>query len=87
MRNPAIGATFGTLVQVDDDQAFLLDGMEGMTGGRAVTLVSAEAMLRHPTLECRRMLKNLNIPPQCKGNGVDWKSGNTVRISDSVIQG
>src|SRR4051794_1177437 len=32
-------------------------------------------------------LKNLNISLQCAGNGVDWQSGNTLRISDSVIQG
>ena len=32
-------------------------------------------------------LKHLNISLQCRGNGVDWQSGNTVRISDSVIQG
>ena len=24
---------------------------------------------------------------QCGGNGVDWQAGNTLRISDSVIQG
>src|SRR5438132_12639335 len=32
-------------------------------------------------------LKNLNISLQCRGNGIDWQSGNSVRISDSVIQG
>jgi len=32
-------------------------------------------------------LKNLNIALQCAGNGIDWESGNTLRISDSVIQG
>jgi hypothetical protein len=32
-------------------------------------------------------LKHLNISMQCAGNGVDWESGNTLRISDSVIQG
>src|SRR2546430_5489002 len=32
-------------------------------------------------------LKHLNISLQCAGNGVDWESGNTLRISDSVIQG
>ena len=32
-------------------------------------------------------LKHLNISMQCAGNGVDWESGNTLRISDSVIEG
>jgi hypothetical protein len=31
-------------------------------------------------------LKHLNLSPQCHGNGVDWQSGNTLRISDSVVQ-
>ena len=32
-------------------------------------------------------LKHLQIAPQCRGNGIDWQSGNVLRISDSVIQG
>ncbi len=32
-------------------------------------------------------LKHLNISLQCAANGIDWQAGNTVRISDSVIQG
>ncbi len=32
-------------------------------------------------------LKHLNISMQCAGNGIDWESGNTLRVSDSVIQG
>ena len=32
-------------------------------------------------------LKNLNISLQCGGNGIDWQAGNTLRISDSVVQG
>ncbi len=32
-------------------------------------------------------LKHLNISLQCAGNGIDWQAGNTLRISDSVIQG
>jgi hypothetical protein len=32
-------------------------------------------------------LKNMQISAQCAGNGVDWQSGNSLHISDSVIQG
>ena len=32
-------------------------------------------------------LKHLNISLQCAANGIDWQAGNTLRISDSVIQG
>jgi hypothetical protein len=31
-------------------------------------------------------LKNLNISLQCQANGIDWQAGNTLRISDSVVQ-
>jgi len=33
-RLPVTGGTFGSLVQVDDDQAFLLDGLDTSLGGR-----------------------------------------------------
>ena len=29
----------------------------------------------------------MQLSAQCQGNGVDWQSGNILRISDSVIQG
>ena len=32
-------------------------------------------------------LKHLTLSLQCMGEGVDWHSGNGLKISDSVIQG
>jgi hypothetical protein len=87
------GGTFGTLVQVDDDQAFLLDGLSTSLGG---TGVRCDATVCNPviyapgpfnTFSAVGYLKNLNLTLNCLGNGIDWQSGNTVRISDSVIQG
>ncbi len=87
------GGTFGTMVQVDDDQAFLLDGLSTSLGG---TGVRCDATVCNPviyapgpfnTFSAVGWLKNLNLSLSCAGNGVDWQSGNTLRISDSVIQG
>jgi hypothetical protein len=85
------GGTFGSYIQVDDDQAFLLDGLD--TGGAKVrcdeTFCGSYVSAPGPFNKWSAVgwLKNLNLSPQCRGNGVDWQSGNTLRISDSVIQG
>jgi len=91
-RLPFSGGTFGTYVQVDDDQAFLLDGLDTVLGGglRCDSTVCSPAVYApgpFNTFSAVGWLKNLNISLQCVGNGVDWESGNTLRISDSVIQG
>jgi hypothetical protein len=92
-RTPLSGGTFGTLVQVDDDQAFLLDGLSTSIGGPGVR---CDATVCNPVIyapgpfnvfSAVGWLKNLNLSLNCIGNGVDWQSGNTVQISDSVIQG
>jgi hypothetical protein len=90
-RWPPKGGSFGSYVQVDDDQAFLLDGMD--TGARAVTCNPSYcgAFVTAPGPFNRwsavGWLKHLNISLQCAGKGVEWLSGNGLRISDSVIQG
>ncbi len=82
---------------MDDDQAFLLDGLDtslGQTTGSSGVLCNATAC--NPVIYAPGpfssnaavgWLKHLNIGMQCTGNGVDWQSGNSLRISDSVIQG
>ena len=89
--------TFSSYVQVDDDQAFLLDGLDTTLGGSGSnfgvlcnsTVCNSVVYAPGPfsTAAAVGWLKNLNIGMQCAGNGVDWQSGNTLRISDSVIQG
>lgn len=87
------GGTFGNLVQIDDDQAFLLDGLSTQLGG---TGVRCDVSVCNPVIfapgpfnkySAVGWLKNLNLSIGCNGNGVEWQSGNTLRISDSVIQG
>jgi hypothetical protein len=90
---PPQGASFGSYVQVDDDQAFLLDGMDTTLGGSVITCnptfcgayVTAPGPFNH--WSAVGWLKNLNISLQCSSKGVDWISGNGLKISDSVIQG
>ncbi len=84
--------TFGTYVQVDDDQAFLLDGLSTSMGYGVrcdATFCGSYVTAPGPFNKWSAVgwLKNLNLSPQCQGNGVDWQSGNTLRISDSVVQG
>jgi hypothetical protein len=87
----AKGATFGTYVQVDDDQSFLLDGLDSSSRSVRCDSDFCGAYVTAPgpfnVWSAVGWLKNLNISPQCHGNGVDWQSGNTLRVSDSVIQG
>ncbi len=96
-RIPPTGGTFSSYVQVDNDQAFLLDGLDtSLATGSSDYGVLCNASVCNPVIYAPGpfssnaavgWLKNLNISLQCEGNGIDWQSGNTVKISDSVIQG
>jgi hypothetical protein len=84
--------SFGAYIQVDDDQGFLLDGLSAGLGYGVrcdATFCGSYVTAPGPFNEWSAVgwLKHLNISPQCQGNGVDWQSGNTLRISDSVVQG
>ena len=91
------GGTFGSYVQVDDDESFLLDGLDTTLGGGAGNYgVRCDATVCNPVIYAPGSfatfpgvgwLKHLNIGLQCAANGIDWQAGNTLRISDSVIQG
>jgi hypothetical protein len=93
MTRAGVGSgSFGTFVQVDDDQSFLLDGLaSGLGYGLRCDATFCGAAVTAPgpfnTWSAVGWLKNLTLSNQCNGNGVDWQSGNTLRISDSVIQG
>jgi hypothetical protein len=86
-------ASFGTLVQVDDDQSFLLDGLDSPFGGKGVTCNAnyCGAYITAPGPFNRwsavGWIKHVTLSLQCAGKAVDWVSGNGLKISDSVIQG
>jgi hypothetical protein len=75
------GGTFGSYVQVDDDQSFLLDGLDTTLGYglRCDSTACAPAVYAPGPFNFYSAvgwLKNLSISLQCGGNGVDWESGN-----------
>ncbi|HUK26423.1 MAG TPA: hypothetical protein VLV49_17725 [Terriglobales bacterium] len=93
-RSAPAGAYFGSFVQVDGDEAFLLDGLDTTLGNyntlRCDATVCSPAVYAPGPFGANAAvgwLKNMNLGLQCQGNGVDWQAGNTLRISDSVIQG
>ncbi|HYM79339.1 MAG TPA: hypothetical protein VE377_25405 [Candidatus Dormibacteraeota bacterium] len=92
-RRPPNGRSFGAYVQVDDDQAFLLDGLDSILGVEGVTCNPSfcGAFVTAPGPFNRwsavGWLRHLNLSMQCAGKGIDWVSGNGLKISDSVIQG
>lgn len=90
------GGKFGTWLKVDDDQSFTLDGLDTSTG---LGTVKCDATYCgaiiwgngdfgvNPQRAPVGWISHANISTQCSANGIDWKAGNTLRISDSVIQG
>jgi hypothetical protein len=91
-RIPLSGGTFGSLVQVDDDQSFLLDGLDTTLGGglRCDSTFCGPAVYApgpFNVFSAVGWLKNLNISLQCGGNGVDWESGNLERLSSGRSAG
>jgi hypothetical protein len=93
--------TFGSYVKVVADQAFLLDGLDTSGGfGMECTANNCNAVIQAPgpfhgtggfgsggDNAAVGWIKNVNLNIQCTGNGIDWQSGNGLRVSDSVIQG
>ena len=86
---------FGSLVSVYGDQAFLLDGLDTSSGYGiecnstqcGTYIVAPGPFGGNPDNAAVGWLKNLNLNIQCTGNGIDWQSGNTLHVEDSVIQG
>jgi hypothetical protein len=94
-RVAATGASFSSYLQVDDDQSFLLDGLDtglGQISGSDGVLCNATTC--NPVIYAPGAgrfgvgwLKHLNLSLGCNANGIDWESGNSLRVTDSVIQG
>jgi len=93
--------TFGSYVTVAGDQAFLLDGLDTSAGfGMECTAANCNAVIKAPgpfsgtagfgsggDNAALGWIKNANLNIQCMANGIDWQSGNGLRVSDSVIEG
>jgi hypothetical protein len=89
--SPTQPNTFGTYVQVDNDQAFTLNGLSALGGGVRCDATFCGAWVTAPgpfgTDSAVGWLSNLDLSLQCDASGVDWQSGNGLKITNSVIQG
>jgi hypothetical protein len=85
------GSDFGSLIQVDNDQAAVIDGLSsnGNVGWfHCSTDFCSVAVLGKGGSGNNGIMwiKNSNLDLGCFANGVDNVDSNTMRISDSVIQ-
>ncbi len=84
------GNSFGSLIQVDNDQSAVIDGLDTQqsrwshcdTTFCSVAIKGAGGSGNAGIL----WIKNTNMNLGCAANGVDNQNANTMRISDSVIQ-
>jgi len=77
-------------VVVDNDQAFKLDTVEIDEGANCSANYCGQSIYFPGPFSKNAAvpwLSHLNLSLQCKGNGVTAWSGNTIHISNSVIQG
>jgi len=84
------GSSFGSLIQVDNDQAAIIDGLSAYQARWyhctstfcSVAVTGAGGSGNAGVL----YIKNSNMNLSCGANGVDNQNFNTLRISDSVIE-
>src|SRR5260370_2744236 len=84
------GYSFGSLIQVDNDQSAIIDGLDTQqsrwshcdTSFCSVAIKGAGGSGNAGIL----WIKNTTMNLRCSANGVDNQDANTIRISDSVIQ-
>lgn len=85
------GASFGSLVQIDNDQAALIDRMDTNLAPWSrcdATFCSAAILGPGPLNPNAGVLwvKNSNLSLGCTANGIDNWDDNTLHVSDSVVQ-
>ena len=87
------GASFGSLVQVDNDQAAVLSRIStvyNFAWGRCDTTFCSTAIVGPgPYSKNAGLLwvQNSNLSLQCGGNGIDNQDGNTLKVENTVVQG
>lgn len=84
--------SFGYLIQVDNDQAAFMDriDLDGATAIRCDKQFCGSAIYAPGPFSVRAAVgwvSHSNLSPNCAGNGIDWQSGNTLQVSDTVVQG
>jgi hypothetical protein len=86
------GDSFGYLVQVDNDQAAVIDRLNAGLGpwSRCDSTFCSTAIFGPgpPSVNAGVLwVQNSNLSFQCEANGIDNQDGNTLRVSNSVVQG
>jgi hypothetical protein len=91
--NPAWAAAnaLNNVIVVENDQSFNVSRFNANgTGVNCDALYCGEEIYAPGPFAVNAAaghVTNSNISPQCAGNGIKWMSGNTISVSDSVIQG
>jgi hypothetical protein len=86
-------ASFGSLVQIDNDQAAVIDRISTTTSytwGRCDKTFCSTAILGPGPFSRNAgvlQVQNSNISLQCTGNGIDNQDGNTLTVNNTVVQG
>jgi hypothetical protein len=89
--NGVTGNDFGSLIQVDNDQAAVIDGLgvyaDANWGHCSTDFCSVAVLGKGGSGNSGIMyIKDSNINLSCVANGIDNQNGNTLDIEDSVIQ-
>ena len=84
-------ASFGSLVQIDNDQAAVIDGLDTNLApwGRCDTSFCSTGIVGPGPFSKNAgvlWVKNSDLSLQCAANGIDNQNGNTLHVSDSVVQ-
>jgi len=91
--SPIPGASFGSLIQIDNDQAATVNNLNANPsanwGKCDTTFCSTTVVGPGPFSKNAGVLwvQNSNLSLQCVANGIDNQNGNTVHVSNSVVQG
>ena len=87
------GASFGSLVQIDNDQSAVVDRLTTTTSytwGRCDKTFCSTAVLGPGPFSKNAgviRVQNSNISLQCTGNGIDNQDGNTLTVNNTEVQG
>jgi hypothetical protein len=89
--SPTPGGSFGSLIQIDNDQASTINGLDTNLAPWSkcdTTFCSTAIVGPGPYGKNAGVIwvKNSNLSLQCAANGIDNQNSNTLNISDSVIQ-
>jgi hypothetical protein len=87
------GNTFGALVQIDNDQAAKIDGLETNPGSWNqcdIVFCSVAILGAGPAGSGRNSgviwVSNSNLGMKCAGNGIDNQDGNTLHVENTIVE-